>query len=221
MQGKLNYANLGYYGFIGVLSGINEEGISVGQIGATSRDEAADGIPMPFLLKRILTEATSLKDSISLFEQTKRTQGFNYIIADALDKKAVAIESTHNHLSIFYDNDPQERSVNYSFPIANAVFRGDPAMDPNIRNLQWASNGNPDKPGIEFPSGEAYSTRYLKHGMLIQKNRGQIDPQIAKSIAREISPASNIQSVVYAFPDFWVANAKNDLRATDCHYHHF
>jgi hypothetical protein len=40
-------------------------------------------------------------------------------------------------------------------------------------------------------------------------------------IAREIAPASNIQSVIYAFPDFWVANAKNGIPAAQTEYIHF
>lgn len=43
MFGQATAVNIGYYGFIGVLSGLNEHGISVGQIGATSSDETMKG----------------------------------------------------------------------------------------------------------------------------------------------------------------------------------
>ena len=221
MPGQNDYVNIGYYGFLGVLSGLNEAGISVGQIGATSIDEARDGVPMPFLLKRILANTNSLEDVVKIFEESKLTQGFNYVIADASEKKAIAIEATHNHMAVFLDNDPKEHSVDYSLPVSNAVFRGDPAMDPTIRNLQLASHGDPKSPGLEPPEGKAYTIRYLKHGNLVKQYFGSIDAEIAKSIAREISPPSNIQSVVYAFPEFWVANSKGELRATDCQYHYF
>ena len=221
MSGQFSYANIGYLGFIGVLSGLNEAGISVGQIGATSSDEAMDGAPMPFLLKRVLTRADTVNRAVEIFEQSRLTQGFNYIIADATGKTGVVIEATHNNLAVFSDNDPKEHEVEYSLPIPNAIFRGDPAMDPTIRELQYASSGDPDKPGLEFPEGDAFTIRYLKHGNLINQFYGQIDPKTAKEMAGEISPSSNIQSVVYAFPDFWVANAEGDLRATDSYYHYF
>jgi hypothetical protein len=72
-----------------------------------------------------------------------------------------------------------------------------------------------------MPAGSAYEIRYKKHGELVKKYYGQIDPEIAKTIAREIAPRSNIQSVVYAFPDFWVANAKDDVPAAQTEYIHF
>ena len=219
--GQKTYVNIGYYGFTGVLSGVNNSGISVGEIGATSDDESMRGVPMPFLLKRVLSQANTLEEAVAIFEKSNLTQGFNYVISAALEKKSVAIEATHTQMSVFYDNDPKELDVQYALPLANAVFRGDPAMDPAIRDLQWASSGNPKKPGLEFPEGPAYSVRYLKHGELIKNYYGQIDVETAKIISREITPKSNIQSVIFAFPEIWVANAQGDLRATDCSYNHF
>ena len=221
MLGQNNYVNIGYYGFNGVLSGVNESGISVGEIGATSSDESMRGVPMPFLLERVLSRASTLTEAATVFEQSDLTQGFNYVIASASEKKAFAVEATHQHIAIFYDQDPKELDVPYAMPIPNAVFRGDPALDPMIRDLQWASDGDPNNPGLEFPKGPAYTIRYLRHGELVQDHYGKIDVDIAKLIAQEIAPKTNIQSVVYAFPDFWVANAIGDLRATDCPYHYF
>ena len=39
-------------------------------------------------------------------------------------------------------------------------------------------------------------------------------------LAQHIAPGSNVQSVVYGFPDFWVANAKEDKRAAESGYTH-
>ena len=91
-------------------------------------------------------------------------------------------------------------------------------MDPVIRDLQKASKGNPKKPGLEFPAGSAYEIRYKKQGELVKENYGKIDPGTAKKIALEVAPGSNIQSVIYAFPDFYVANAKDNLRAAETEY---
>ncbi|MDP3921461.1 MAG: neutral/alkaline non-lysosomal ceramidase N-terminal domain-containing protein [Candidatus Omnitrophota bacterium] len=216
-----NYVNIGYYGFTGVLSGMNARGLSVGQIGATSVDETMEGVPMPFLLKRVLAEAESLEDAIGILERNYRTRGYNYLIADAVRKEAVAVETTQNHLAVFRDHDPHELTVNYALPVHSAVFRGDPALDPVIRNLQRASKGDPDTPGLEVPRGSAYEIRYLKHGNLVQDHFGKIDAEVAQAIALEIAPQSNIQSVVYAFPDFWVANAKDGKRAAETEYLRF
>ncbi|MSR77840.1 MAG: hypothetical protein EXS63_06425 [Candidatus Omnitrophica bacterium] len=221
IPGKQRYANIGYQGFIGVLSGMNEKGITVGQIGAASIDETMKGVPMPFLLKRVLEESENLADIHQLLENTNRTRGYNYIFTDAAHQDALAVESTWKHLAFFKENDPLEKQAKYSVPIKSCVLRADTALDSNIRDLQWASKGNPKKPGLEPPTGSAYEIRYRKHAKLIQENYGAITPEIAKKIAAEIAPRSNIQSVIYAFPEFWVANAEDSTRAVDSEYTHF
>lgn len=219
--GQKAYANIGYEGFAGVLSGINEEGISVGQIGATSSDETMEGTPMPFLLKRVLETSSNLEEAVSVFEIYPRTRGYNYVLADAQAKSAVALEATQHHLAIFQDEDPREKEVPYAMILENALFRGDPALDPKIRDLQLASKGNPKKPGLEMPAGSAYEIRYKKQGELAESHYGKITPEIAQQMAREIAPGSNIQSVIYAYPDFWVANSEGDQKAAESTYVRF
>ncbi len=221
IAGRQAYANIGYVGFAGVLSGMNEKGISVGQIGAISSDETMKGTPMPFMLKRILENASSLEDIDAMFQRYSRTRGYNYVFSDALNRRAMAVEATAHHVSVFWENDPRESAIPYALTLENAVFRADPALDPEIRNLQTASGGDPKKKGLEFPKGSAYEIRYLKHGQLIKTHYGKITPDIARSIAKEIAPGSNIQSVVYSYPEFFVANAKDNLRAVDTSYSAF
>ena len=93
------------------------------------------------------------------------------------------MEATAHHTALFQDNDPQEKNISYAFPLENAVFRGDPAIDPVIRDLQTASGGKPGQKGLEIPKGSAYEIRYQKQGALVQENYGKIDPEIAKKIA--------------------------------------
>lgn len=216
-----SYTNIGYTGFSGVLSGMNDRGISIGEIGADSADATLSGLAMVFLQKRILETAESLSDAEAVFRRSDLTQGYNYVIADAEAKEAVVVEATRSHLAFFRDDDPKEAEVDYAFRLKHAVFRGDPALDPAIRDLQWASKGNPEKPGPEEPRGSAYEVRYLKHGKNVAENFGRITPATAQAIARDIAPGSNIQSVIYHYPYFDVANAEGEKRAVDTAYHRF
>ena len=133
----------------------------------------------------------------------------------------MAVEATQHHLAFFEDQAPAESKIPYAFPLENAVLRADTAMDPVIRNLQWASKGNPEKSGLEPPAGSAYEIRYKKQAELVKGNYGKITPEIAQQIARQLAPGSNIQSVIYAFPEFWVANAQGDLKAAESEYLEF
>jgi hypothetical protein len=216
------FINIGYYGFIGVLTGVNERGISVGQIGADSVDETLRGTPMPFLLRRVLLRADDLEEAASIVTQVPRTTGTHYVFADARRKKAIAIETTAHHAEIFKPNDPKETGVFYALPLESALVRADTAMDPVIRNLQIASQGDPKKKGLEPPDGSsAYETRYKKHTELVKKYYGELDSDKAREIAQSIAPDSNLQSVVFRFPDFWVANATSKLPAAKTDYHPF
>lgn len=221
MEGMKNYVNIGYAGFSGVLSGMNEAGISVGQIGSTSTDETMKGVPMYFLLKRILEKSGSLEDAKAIFSAYDLTRGYNYVIADAVKHKAMAVEATAHHVAFFKDDDPAEKSVVYALPLKNSVLRSDTALNPEIRDLQLCSKGDPKKPGLEPPGGSAHEIRYQKHAELIRKNYGQLDVGIVQKIAAEIAPKSNIQSVIYAFPEFYVANAKGNKKAAESGYRKF
>ena len=201
-----SFVSIGWLGFLGVISGINDQGISIGEIGAQSVDVGLKGMPMPFLLRRVLEESARVGEAISIVQVVPRTGGYNYLFADAIRKKAAVVETTKNHSAVFRADEEPANSDAVS--VANAIVRSDFALDPTIRDLQKASNGDPSRPGLESPVGSsAYDVRYRKQSALLLEFYGRIDPEIAMVIARAIAPSSNIQSVVYAYPQMWVANA--------------
>lgn len=216
--GKNSFVNLGYAGFIGVLSGINKNGLSVGQIGSSTVDSTLKGEPMPFILRRVLEESQNLDDAVNVVKNAKRTYGYNYVFADALSKRAVAIESTANQFSVFTPNDSKEKDSGYGLTLEDVLVRSDTAFDPKIRALQTASGGDPKTPELEPPTGGAYETRYKKQTELAQANYSKLNPDTLMEIAREIAPGSNIQSVIFAYPEVWVANAAGEARAVDSNY---
>lgn len=219
-EGKQAFVNVGWAGFIGVLTGINEQGISIGQVGAETTDATFRGLPMTFLMRRVLEEAGDVPEAVAVIEQAPRTVGVNYLIADANTPNAVAVETTHRHVAVFDADDPDEHLVTYARPIPDVVFRADTAVNPQIRDRQMASKGDPRKKGLEPPGGSAYEVRYLGQAAGILAHYGQITPEIAKQIAQTVAPGSNVQSVVFAWPDLWVANADGSTRATHTPYRH-
>ncbi len=218
-SGKRAFVNVGWAGFIGVLTGINETGLSIGQIGAETADATFRGEPMVFVMRRVLEEASTLEEAASLIRQARRTVGVNYVVADAKAKRAVAIETTRRHARVFEADDPAEHRVPYARPMADAVFRADTAMDPGIRERQIASGGDPRRPGLEVPSGSAYEVRYLGQAAGLHAQFGALDAEAARAIARAVAPRSNIQSVVFAWPDAWIANARGLTPAAQTTYH--
>lgn len=218
--GKTAFINVGWAGFIGVLSGVNEAQISIGEVGAKTVDAGFDGEPMAFLMRRVMEEADSVETAAAVIAGARRTVGVNYILADAKVPLGLALETTRTHVRRFVADDPAEHAVTYARPIADAVFRADTAVDPVIRNCQLASGGNPRRAGLEPPVGSsAYEVRYLGQAAGILAHYGVLNLDRAIQIAGAVSPDSNVQSVILAWPDLLVANAEGTLPAARTRYH--
>jgi len=198
---------------------VNEQGISIGQIGAETVDVSWRGLPMAFLMRQVLEDSAGLDDAVGLITQAPRTVGVNYLVADAQAKRGVAIETTRRLSALFEANDPKEQGVRDARPMDDVVFRADTAMDTAIRDRQLASGGDPRRPGLEPPSGSAYAVRYLKQAEGIRERYGRIDLEHARAIMQSVAPDSNVQSVVFAWPDIWIANAQGTTPAAQTPYH--
>ena len=219
--GKHAFVNVGWAGFVGVLTGINDRQVSIGQVGAATVDATFRGKPMAFVMRRVLETSDGVDEAASIIRSAHRTIGANYVIADAKKRRAIAVETTRSHIKVFEANDTAERGVRYARPMEDAVFRADTAVDPIIRNQQLASHGDPRRSGLEDPSGSsAYDIRYLGPAAGLHAFFGRLDPAHAQEIARAIAPPSNIQSVIFAWPDLWVANAEGATPAAKTPYHH-
>ena len=219
-RGKRAFVNVGWAGFIGVLTGINDARLSIGQVGAETVDATFKGEPMVFVMRRVLEESENLQQAEELVRNARRTVGVNYVVADANARRAVTMETTQQRLRVFEADDAAEHGVSYARPMADVVFRADTAIDPLIRERQLASQGNPRQPGLEEPAGSAYDIRYLGQAAGLQAYFGRLMPDTAQEIAQKIAPDSNIQSVVFAWPEAWVANAEGTIPAARTRYRH-
>lgn len=85
----LSYVNIGWVGFLGAISGINEEGITLGEMGyGNPPNETVEGTPMPFLLREVMAKASSLKDVRKIIAKSPGTNSFAYLMSDGKQKKA-------------------------------------------------------------------------------------------------------------------------------------
>ncbi len=96
-EGMISFANVGYAGFIGSVSGMNAEMISLGEMGG--RGEGAwDGVPMATLMRRGLEECSSLAEVKALWQNNPRTCEYYYVFADGEDRSAVGVSATPEKL---------------------------------------------------------------------------------------------------------------------------
>ena len=87
------FANVGFAGFVGSVTGMNERGISLGEMGGRGRG-AWDGVPMATLMRRALEECSTLGDVQRLWQESPRTCEYYYVFADGKSRSAVGVAAT-------------------------------------------------------------------------------------------------------------------------------
>ncbi len=90
VDGKIPFANVGYAGFIGSVSGMNAKAISLGEMGGRGEGNW-DGVPMATLMRRALEECTTLDEVMNLWKTNPRTCEYYYVFADGKTNRAVGV----------------------------------------------------------------------------------------------------------------------------------
>jgi isopenicillin-N N-acyltransferase-like protein len=76
-------ANIGWAGFLGAVSGMNAEGITLGEMGyGDPEGETMRGMPMPFVLRNVLTYSKNLADVRKIIKSSPPTNSFVYLMSD-------------------------------------------------------------------------------------------------------------------------------------------
>lgn len=89
--------SVSYAGFVGCVTGMNEQKISLGEVGGLGYPHLK-GMPMAFLMKQILEKASSLQDAKELIEHTPRTAEYYYLIADGKIQSGVGVYATNSQV---------------------------------------------------------------------------------------------------------------------------
>lgn len=75
------WMSLGYAGFIGTVTCMNEKGLAIGEMGGRGEGHW-DGTPMTLLLRDIMERASSVDEALQIFRDSPRTCEYYYIISD-------------------------------------------------------------------------------------------------------------------------------------------
>jgi len=173
------HAIVGWAGFLGCVTGMNMEGVSIGEMGSRSSDESFDGMPMIFLVREALRTARNLDEAKQAWVKHPRTCGFNFIVCDP--KSACAIECNRSRVVFFSPGDKREdRAPHHAIP--GVVRRCNHFVDPYLASTQRKLYD--PRLGGAAPSFGAYSLQ----GRVLQENRGTIDLDTMISILRAYPP---------------------------------
>ncbi|MBN2211494.1 MAG: prolyl oligopeptidase family serine peptidase [Sedimentisphaerales bacterium] len=80
-EGQNAFITVGYAGFLGSVTGMNEKQVAIGEMGGRGEGQW-DGMPMTFLVRKALEESSTLQEAMELFRSMPRTCEYYYVISD-------------------------------------------------------------------------------------------------------------------------------------------
>ena len=98
-EGKIPFVNVTYAGFVGSVTGMNAERISIGEMGGAGLGHW-DGVPMALLVRMALEDSRDLDQAIATFRDHPRTCQYFYVVADGERRDAVGLEASWNAFTV-------------------------------------------------------------------------------------------------------------------------
>ena len=108
VNGRIPFANVGYAGFIGSVSGMNAQAISLGEMGGRGEGRW-DGVPMATLMRRALEECRTLDGVMDLWKNSPRTCEYYYVFADGKTNRAVGVAALPESIEFVHPGQAHER----------------------------------------------------------------------------------------------------------------
>ena len=87
------WVNVGYAGFIGSVTAMNEKQLAIGEMGGRGEGDW-DGKPMAILMREVMEKADTIEEALEIMRRGPRTCEYYYVISDAKTMQAVGIKAT-------------------------------------------------------------------------------------------------------------------------------
>lgn len=120
-DGKIPFASVAWPGLVGVVSGMNLEGVAVVVHGGRAREPRALGEPVVHALRRVLSEARTTEDAARLLAERQAMVSHIVIVTDAHGHSAV-IERAPGTADTLRDLPPRAATTNHF----ESALRDDP-----------------------------------------------------------------------------------------------
>lgn len=134
-------ANIGWVGFLGAVSGINEQGITLGEMGyGDPEGETLRGMPMIFLLRDVLKKASSLTQVQKIITDAPGTNSFVYIMSDGKTKKAEMYVRDRNRFRVALPGQTISDGEHHIPAIEDIVYGG--AYNDKMNELLQGNHGS-------------------------------------------------------------------------------
>lgn len=98
----LKFATVNYPALVGVMHGMNENGLVIAMdFSKAVREELSiDGLPFAVMLRRALQYGRDLDEAVKLIREAPRTVGLNILVADARQRQAAVVEVSAHRMAV-------------------------------------------------------------------------------------------------------------------------
>lgn len=100
-QAGYKFASVSWPGMVGVLSGMNEKGITVTLNAAKGDIPTSSSTPISILAREILQYSSNLEEAITIAKRREIFVSESILVASASDKNAIVIEKTPDQMGIY------------------------------------------------------------------------------------------------------------------------
>jgi isopenicillin-N N-acyltransferase like protein len=105
--GRNAWLSVGYAGFIGTVTAMNEKGLAIGEMGGRGHGQW-DGLPMSLLLRDVMERASTVEEALAILENSPRTCEYYYVLSDRAGTIR-AVECTHDKMTVLKPGDQDAR----------------------------------------------------------------------------------------------------------------
>lgn len=104
-----NWVSLSYAGFVGTVTAMNEKGLAIGELGGRGEGKW-DGLPMSFMIRRVMEECDTVKEAVALMKKTPLTCDYYYILSDKNKNMCTVIARSGSPLKVLKPGE-QDKSL--------------------------------------------------------------------------------------------------------------
>jgi isopenicillin-N N-acyltransferase like protein len=106
-KGRHKWMSLGYAGFIGTVTAMNERGLAIGEMGGRGEGQW-DGVPMSFLLRDVMERAGNVEEALDILRASPRTCEYYYVLSDRSGTLR-AVQCTPQEMTVLEPGQPHPR----------------------------------------------------------------------------------------------------------------
>ncbi|MEO6830582.1 MAG: C45 family peptidase [Chitinophagaceae bacterium] len=195
---KFMYVTWG--GFTGVVSGMNDAGLTVTINAAKSRIPFGAATPVSLVAREILQYAGNIKEAIAIAKSKEMFVSESFLIGSAADHKAVVIEKTPDDLDIYDPNSDQILCTNH--------YQGPKLLHQKLNEEQMAGSASVYRyQRLQELLNRNYPLTPEKAALVLRDRRGLHDADIGNGNEKAVNQLIAHHSIIF-MPDslrVWVS----------------